>query len=280
MSISPARRTSVIAKSSFSVSTSGAGYDHLAIDHATLKINQDNTISGGTDVTIIGGTLDLGGKTNTLGDVKLISGGILNGTLYAASCNVLSGNITATLAGPGPLTKTTSGQFSAEEIIASNVTVSACTLSATSLVCDSLTIGSASGNAAFSTPAGTGGTVLACAALNPFATETTAAVSPSTANDATVSAVEPISIAIVSILPPVHATVPQMRTTNLHSSLPQARKPVSPASDAVQPKISGNHLVNHPPENRPNESNDTFAGWKPGRTDSLGKSQKPAHYRS
>jgi hypothetical protein len=121
----------------------GAGYDHLAIDHATLKIDRDNAISAGADVTIIGGTLDLGGKTDAIGDLKMIGGSIINGSLYAASYNILSGTATAVLNGIGALTKTTSGQFSAGNIVASNVTVSAGTLSATSIVCDTLTIGSA-----------------------------------------------------------------------------------------------------------------------------------------
>jgi cyclophilin family peptidyl-prolyl cis-trans isomerase len=125
----------------------GDGFDHLAIDHATLRIDQDNAISAGTDVTILGGTLDLNGRTNTLGDVKLISGSIQNGSLNAASYNILSGNVTAALSGSGALTKTTTGQFTAGTINASNVTVSAGSLSATSIVCDTLTIGSASGKA-------------------------------------------------------------------------------------------------------------------------------------
>ena len=49
----------------------GTGNNSLLIDHATLKINQDNAISAGTDVTIDGGTLDLNNKTDAIGYLTL-----------------------------------------------------------------------------------------------------------------------------------------------------------------------------------------------------------------
>lgn len=76
------------------------GVNSLLIDHATLKINQDNAISAGTDVTINGGVLDLNGKTDAIGDLVMTSGSILNGTLLATSYTIESGAVTAALPGP------------------------------------------------------------------------------------------------------------------------------------------------------------------------------------
>ena len=61
----------------------GGGSDSLLINNnATLKINEDNAISAaGTNITIDNGVLDLNGKTDTIGDLLLKSGSIVNGTL-------------------------------------------------------------------------------------------------------------------------------------------------------------------------------------------------------
>ena len=83
------------------------GSNSLSINNATLKINQDNAISAGTDVTINGGTLDLNGKTDTIGNLLLESGSLVNGTLYANSYIIESGTATANIVGPGSLQKTT-----------------------------------------------------------------------------------------------------------------------------------------------------------------------------
>ena len=80
----------------------GGGSNSLLVDNnATLKINQDNAISTGTDVTIDGGTLDLNGKTDTIGDLLLNSGSVLNGTLHADAYSIESGTVTAAITGPG-----------------------------------------------------------------------------------------------------------------------------------------------------------------------------------
>ena len=117
-----------------------AGSDNLRIDHATLKINQNNAISAGTDVTFDAGILDLNGMSDTLGDVTLLSGGILNGTLYADSYNIESGAITAILAGPGALVKTTTGRADAGSVNTSSVTVNEGELTADSIFCGTLTV--------------------------------------------------------------------------------------------------------------------------------------------
>ena len=53
------------------------------------------------------GTLNLGGST--VRDVTLLSGGITNGTLWASSCTLQGGTVSATLGGSGGLTKTGTG---------------------------------------------------------------------------------------------------------------------------------------------------------------------------
>ncbi len=85
----------------------GDGDSLLINDNATLKIKQDNAISAGTNVTIDDGTLDLNGKTDTIGDLLLESGSVINGTLYADSYNIESGAVSANIVGPGGLQKTT-----------------------------------------------------------------------------------------------------------------------------------------------------------------------------
>ena len=118
---------------------SGA-YSSLLVKNATLKINQDNAISAGTNVTIDGGILDLNGKTDTIGDLLLKSGSVLNGTLYANAYNIESGTVTANIVGPGGLQKTTTGQATTGVVTASNVTIEAGQLTATSINTGTLTL--------------------------------------------------------------------------------------------------------------------------------------------
>ena len=117
------------------------GSNSLSINSATLKINQDNAISAGTSVTIQSGTLDLNGKTDTIGSLLLKSGSVVNGTLYASSYVIESGTATANIVGPGGLQKTTSAQATTGAVSASSVTVTAGQLTATSINTGTLTLG-------------------------------------------------------------------------------------------------------------------------------------------
>lgn len=119
----------------------GGGENSLMINNSTLRINADDAISAGTDVVIYDGTLDLNGKTETLGDLTLVSGSILSGTLHADSYLIEGGTITAKIAGPGELIKTSTEQATVDAVNTSNVTVSDGQLTATSIVTGNLTIG-------------------------------------------------------------------------------------------------------------------------------------------
>jgi hypothetical protein len=116
------------------------GSNSLAINNATLKINQNNAISAGTNVTINAGVLDLNGKTDAIGSLVMTSGSIFNGTLSASSYTIDSGTVTATLPGPGTLIKTTAGQASIAAVNNTNTTISAGSLSVNSLVTGTLTL--------------------------------------------------------------------------------------------------------------------------------------------
>ena len=119
----------------------GTGTNTLTVDDATLTIYQANAISANTDVIVDGGVLDLNGHSDTIGELTLLSGSIVNGTLYAASYNIESGNVTAALAGPGAILKTTSGQAGVAVINNTNTTVEAGELAADSITTGTLTIG-------------------------------------------------------------------------------------------------------------------------------------------
>ncbi len=133
----------------------GAG-NSLLVDHATLDLNQDNAISAGTNVTIEGGILDLNGNTDTIGELTLISGSIINGTLYSSSYRIESGTITSTIAGPGALIKTTNEQADVSVVNASSTTVDGGQLTATSIVTGHISIGSGSKLIICSTNSGAG----------------------------------------------------------------------------------------------------------------------------
>jgi hypothetical protein len=119
-----------------------AGGDNtLTIDNATLIIYQADAISAGTDVILDGGVLDLNGLSDTIGDFTLLSGSVINGTLHADLYAIESGTVTAALAGPGEIYKTTGGEASVTDINNSNTTVSQGSLTATSIITGTLTIG-------------------------------------------------------------------------------------------------------------------------------------------
>jgi hypothetical protein len=142
------------------------GSNSLAINGATLKINQDNAISSGTDVTIDNGTLDLDGHTDTIGDLLLTSGSIDNGVLHADSYVVQSGTVTADVVGPGGLEKSTTAAATLGNVSASNVTVSGGQLTANSIATNTLTIGA---GAKVTIAPIAGGPLAANSALTPLA---------------------------------------------------------------------------------------------------------------
>ncbi len=120
----------------------GGGSDSLLVNNnATLKINQDNAISAGTNVTIDGGVLDLNGNTDTIGSLLLKSGSVINGTLHANAYNIESGTVTAAISGTGDLLKTTPGQATVGTVNTANTTVSGGELIADSIFTGTLTVG-------------------------------------------------------------------------------------------------------------------------------------------
>ena len=92
-------------------------------------------------MTIDGGILDLNGKTDTIGNLLLKSGSVVNGTLHANSYNIESGTVTATINGPGGLQKSTTAQATTGVVNTSNVTVDSGQLTATAIYTNTLTIG-------------------------------------------------------------------------------------------------------------------------------------------
>jgi hypothetical protein len=86
----------------------GEGNNSLVISGTKLNIDQDNTISSGTKVTVDGGILNFNGHANTIGNLTLKNG----------------------------------GQVTATAINNNTTTVESGTLTATSIVCDTLIIGS------------------------------------------------------------------------------------------------------------------------------------------
>ncbi len=116
-------------------------YNTLSINHATLKINQDNAIPAITAVTVDnGGVLDLDGKTDTIGSLLLHSGSVINGTLHAGSYTIESGTVTASISGTGDLLKTTSAQATVGIVNTANTTVSGGELIADSIFTGVLTV--------------------------------------------------------------------------------------------------------------------------------------------
>ncbi|NBV35288.1 MAG: autotransporter domain-containing protein, partial [Proteobacteria bacterium] len=79
------------------------------VNAGTLFLGGDERLLASGALTQNGGVFNLGGFTQTLGAVALTAGTITSGTLSGASYSVLSGDISANLAGSGALTKTSTG---------------------------------------------------------------------------------------------------------------------------------------------------------------------------
>jgi autotransporter-associated beta strand protein len=83
----------------------------VAINAGTLRVANADALGGNatTSLNITGGALDLGGYSITKGVVNHFAGTTANGTLTGSSYEVYGGEISAALAGSGPLTKSTAG---------------------------------------------------------------------------------------------------------------------------------------------------------------------------
>lgn len=80
------------------------------ISNGVLKLGAANALPAAANVTVAGGTYDLGGFTVTNGAVSLNAGWLINGTLNASAVNVSGDHVIwANLAGNGGLTKSGSG---------------------------------------------------------------------------------------------------------------------------------------------------------------------------
>ena len=161
----------------------GAGSDSLLVNQATLKINQDNAISAGTNVTINGGALDLNGKTDTIAGLLLESGSLINGTLYANSYIIESGTATANIVGPGSLQKTTAAQATAGAISTPNVTLDAGELTVTSINTGALTLSPGTTLSIAAIPGGPS----ASGVLRPLAAQSVQPISPESASQPAVA---------------------------------------------------------------------------------------------
>jgi autotransporter-associated beta strand protein len=82
------------------------------VNAGTLLLASGSTL-GWTNAAVNanGGTLDLGGTSQTVGAVTFAGGTITNGTLTGSAYNAQSGSASAVLAGSAGLTKTTGGVF-------------------------------------------------------------------------------------------------------------------------------------------------------------------------
>jgi hypothetical protein len=190
---------------------SGA-YNTLSINYVTFKIIQDNALSASTAVTVVDGTLDLNGKTDTIADLLLKSGSVINGTLHANTYNIESGVVTAAITGQGNLQKTTSASATMGNVSTSNVSVDAGQLTVTSIHTDTLTLGP--GTTLTLAPIA-GGPLAANIALTPLATRalrptsrkpilqptTTDTITPSTSTDVTAVAAELLADSAVLATP-------------------------------------------------------------------------------
>jgi hypothetical protein len=188
----------------------GTGTNTLTVDDATLTIHQANAISANTDVIVDGGVLDLNGLSDTIGELTLLSGSIVNGTLTADSYTIESGNVTAALAGPGAIHKTTSGQADIAAINNTNTTVEEGKLTANSITTGTLTIGagtvvtinaisggptSASAAVTLSNTATlTSSSIIAETELNADASTSSDTSAATSSNTAAVEVMEPIAI--------------------------------------------------------------------------------------
>ncbi|MFM7109418.1 MAG: autotransporter-associated beta strand repeat-containing protein [Planctomycetaceae bacterium] len=79
------------------------------IQAGLLALAAANRLADSGAVTVNAGGFDLGGFSDTVGAVTLVSGSIANGTLTGSSYALQSGTVSAILAGGGPLTKSGAG---------------------------------------------------------------------------------------------------------------------------------------------------------------------------
>ena len=80
------------------------------LNGGTLLLTNVGTLGNAANPLFVNaGTLNLGGSSQTVGDVSVVSGTITNGTLTGNSFTVQSGAIYGVLAGAGVLNKTTAG---------------------------------------------------------------------------------------------------------------------------------------------------------------------------
>jgi fibronectin-binding autotransporter adhesin len=103
------------------------------VSSGTLEISASERIANTSDVNVSGGTFALQSFSETVASVTLTSGSITGtstGTLTASSYSLESGNVSAVLAGSGPMTKSTTGTVTLTGIntFTGTTTVSAGTL--------------------------------------------------------------------------------------------------------------------------------------------------------
>lgn len=212
----------------------GSGANSLLINNATLKINQDNAISAGIDVTIDGGIFNLNTKTDTIGVLLLKSGSVINGALHANAYNIESGTVTANLAGPGGIQKTTTSQATTGALAIPSVTVTAGQLTVTSINTGHIRIGP---GAKLSVSASAAGPVGAPSAENDqqlLAADVSLTVSTSETSDQPVvddaaSSVTQTLTANQTVLPPAQITSAAIDTTVL--------SPPADESHAILPEV-------------------------------------------
>ena len=214
-------------------------YATLYVKEATLRINQDNTISASTAVTIDGGCLDLGGKSDSIGSLTLVSGSVVSGTLNAASYTIRGGTVSATL-GPGPMIKQTTGAATVTTPInATTIDVQAGQLTATSIVADTLVIGAGSSVViAEVVPPGSAAS-LATAAATPSSPPVDPTTVLTQASPVAVVAVPvtAVSTATVSV-GPLPTTTPKPAATDAELALASSSLPVATTAPTVAPQAA------------------------------------------
>jgi autotransporter-associated beta strand protein len=155
------------------------------VSAGTLQISSSNHVPNGSALTVAGGIFDLQSYSETVAGVTLSGGSIIGtstGILTGSSYSFDSGNVSAVLAGPAALTKSTAGTVT---LTGAN-TFSGATL----ITGGTLTAGSASGNALGSTSSitvNTGGTLLLSTADNQINNTAAMTLGGGTFNRGTVS---------------------------------------------------------------------------------------------
>lgn len=101
------------------------------IEGGTFLYGSGVTVLAGTNLSVVGGTFDMGTSTDTIGTVTLVDGTISNGTLTATtSYTVEKGTISAVLAGAIAFTKNTNNTvtLTGANTMSSTITINAGTL--------------------------------------------------------------------------------------------------------------------------------------------------------